>query len=1196
MAKQDDGGKKKPNLNRAPSVKSGLGRVIDYSTAEKVTEIPEGYTESVDPITGKTFYYKESETKPIKSSSTSRSSNLQPTQNKVVAPKINKPLKDKSELTIGRETKPSYKQHVVYKEGPIKEATSPAVNLDVAPRVEHKVNTGYSNPNLKLIEYPEAGTGGYSKSTQKMADAKTGIIQPQSVIDAYTKTGVYTPVTEGVDYRSWRPESAVSLAPGQEVNKSTTPNLLSNTKNPVAEIGTKQEMTAPLINKSEQGIGTGLQDIKTLPNTELKDKTKSPYYNQYQSEDKITSPKFKDGGYVPKSNLLRKNYLNGGDVTPEEKAQGTYIQNGVKYRKDGVPILTSSYDRGSATPEITSANTLPLSSGTEFTPSGNAATSGSATYEGGASADTTKEKKQGSGKGRAIANQAGQALGTYGTGYHASQVGTTGNKGSDIRSSALSAAGQSGAIGGAVSGIAAIGDQIGKPIREKSERTDKEGNLVDVNKAKRNAVLGTTFSPSQRLSYEGGLTDVSGKAYIKSIEDKAKKKISDETFSASMGSRNERMEAAEGGTIVGKGGPKDDAILSKINKDGIRSGSFIVPAENNGLAKKLREKFLGGNPEKKAQFKKGGEADSDVAVSNGEHLFTPKEKQKLTAYLGKEILEKLAPNAEENDEMNCGGKLANGGKLKAPMVKYATGTPPSGVKRVNSTGNPAADKLIDNAYINPPKDEKGWNELISKVNTLTRGTGAEFNKFRSWAEPKRESLSVKSEDEYKSNIDLVEKGPAIIKNIKKLKEIGASDDIIKRYTEQAKKYDGSSSTVKFSPDDLFDKYKTEVEDKDFKDNKESVKKGLDSKVQQAYKELQDANTNPDKYTAEEIAKKQEVFDNVAMYRDKLNKGIDDNDIKAFMEGKNILSKEGKTKYPDSANTTTTKTTLKAPEVPVTKAEAEEMARVKEQTTEAIKTGNVPTGIGPKKAPKVGSAMTAKKQAELMKDMGTVEPKQTPASALTNQIQTQEATLKTPTVNTKETITETPTKEGAKWYSGLGNGLEYGAAAAQVGMGLRGLNKSGKMPVDKIDPLFQSSVDKAQAAAKFGFTPEQQFSIDQDRQNAINAARFSARNFAGGNAGTAFTQERNAINQGWGMGLKAKIAGQELMQDKQRYADTLALQKAGMSRQLYEDKLAGWNQQQQAGSQLLGAGIRNMISANRYQKELEAQKQRQQYNG
>jgi len=120
-----------------------------------------------------------------------------------------------------------------------------------------------------------------------------------------------------------------------------------------------------------------------------------------------------------------------------------------------------------------------------------------------------------------------------------------------------------------------------------------------------------------------------------------------------------KINYAKGGTIKGAGTGTSDSIVTDINKKGIPEGSFITPAKNNEMAKGIRGMVLGQNPNKVAEFKKGGTAKSDkVAVSNGEHLFTPAEKEKITRYLGKEILEKLAPEAEENEmEKNKGGEM-----------------------------------------------------------------------------------------------------------------------------------------------------------------------------------------------------------------------------------------------------------------------------------------------------------------------------------------------------------------------------------------------------------------------------------------------------------------------------------------------------------------------------------------------------------
>lgn len=119
---------------------------------------------------------------------------------------------------------------------------------------------------------------------------------------------------------------------------------------------------------------------------------------------------------------------------------------------------------------------------------------------------------------------------------------------------------------------------------------------------------------------------------------------------------------AKGGTIKGAGTGTSDSIETKIGKEGIEENSFIVPAKNNGLAKLIRKEILEDSPNKEAKFKKGGNAN--IAVSNGEHLFTPAEKKKITAYLGKEILEELAPEAENGEDKKYGGligKYGNGG-------------------------------------------------------------------------------------------------------------------------------------------------------------------------------------------------------------------------------------------------------------------------------------------------------------------------------------------------------------------------------------------------------------------------------------------------------------------------------------------------------------------------------------------------------
>ncbi len=109
----------------------------------------------------------------------------------------------------------------------------------------------------------------------------------------------------------------------------------------------------------------------------------------------------------------------------------------------------------------------------------------------------------------------------------------------------------------------------------------------------------------------------------------------------------QRQGKAQGGQVVGPGGPKEDAVDTQLPEN-----SFVVPAENAVIAKQLREMYL-NKPTKK--MKGGGPVP--VSLSNGEHVFTPDEVKVLE---GKGVnLHYLAPNAEQT-----GMGYQHGGRVK----------------------------------------------------------------------------------------------------------------------------------------------------------------------------------------------------------------------------------------------------------------------------------------------------------------------------------------------------------------------------------------------------------------------------------------------------------------------------------------------------------------------------------------------------
>jgi len=171
--------------------------------------------------------------------------------------------------------------------------------------------------------------------------------------------------------------------------------------------------------------------------------------------------------------------------------------------------------------------------------------------------------------------------------------------------------------------------------------------------------------------------------------------------------------------------------------------------------------------------------------------------------------------------------------------------------------------------------------------------------------------------------------------------------------------------------------------------------------------------------------------------------------------------------------------------------------------------------------------------------------------------------------------------------GLGN---YALPYQQYKMGQRFLAETGKRPKGQIDPDFQNSVNQAQVNAQFGFTPEEQALLDSKNLNALRAGQGAAQNFSGGSSSTAYNMTRDAANQYYGRGLQSALANKNLEMQKKLYADQLVGQKADMNRQLFQDNLTAWTQNQQAAGSLIGMGLQNLIGANRYSKEQQFQNQ------
>lgn len=835
-------------------------------------------------------------------------------------------------------------------------------------------------------------------------------------------------------------------------------------------------------------------------NTTYKDNTTGQTYTLDKAGNNIgIVEQYNKGGKIPMKALKGikvKGYLTGGEVTPEEQNQGVYIRNGVKYDQSGTPIITMAGDNAQAT----STNTLPLSTGTEFKAQGDV--------------PLTKLDEKGqavteSKKNNFNAKQAGQMLGSVGSSYYASQIPA--DEGEAAYNTGMGAVSKMGAIGGAIGGIAAAGDMIGKPVRKNAEKFNTEtGRYENIEKAQAGAVVGSALNPFKGLTsvmfdkdasnqqkivaamtggFGAGVGQYKRKeeAFAREREkgEVEKQKIAGENqlndalaardrgetgYTAINNYKREipvyekrkdnifekaglRSKFAQGGKIVGKGTAKSDSIDAKVN-------GFVVPAENEKIAAVVRKVVLKKAPSMKANLKQGG--GTPVKLSNGEHLFTPKEVEKIENTLGDDFLDKLAPNSANHEDMMEGEysemekkHMKDGGLLSAEKARMMLHD-----KSVN--GQPLTDKQRKFfGWVAGGRKAEGGMVGYSDGGKVPEGTklGQYYYKNGKWSNGSGNILSKEGAKQYED---------AYFKTIAARKK--TEDDAYKRDIEESNKANNP--------------------------NYKSPEKKADAVT----------TTPAKKYPSAPSVKK------------------------------NPSTFEGKT----NAN-------VIAPQ---------DLALVEQlKNTPAVATTTTTQGGGIAKSVQQGGGSTAQQNTQ------------------------------TSTPDNSSNFVKSWKAWSPQFANYIGSAVETGASLAQIKLGRDALKNAGARPVGQIDPTFQANVDRAQAQSKYGFSAEQNFLINQENQNATNAARFAARNYSGGSGGNAFNMERSAINEGWGRGLAAKVADQNLMLDKQQTANQMSLQKAQMSRQLFDDKLNAWNINQQAGGNLLGAGIRNIVGAGRYASAL-----------
>lgn len=167
-------------------------------------------------------------------------------------------------------------------------------------------------------------------------------------------------------------------------------------------------------------------------------------------------------------------------------------------------------------------------------------------------------------------------------------------------------------------------------------------------------------------------------------------------------------------------------------------------------------------------------------------------------------------------------------------------------------------------------------------------------------------------------------------------------------------------------------------------------------------------------------------------------------------------------------------------------------------------------------------------------------------------------------------------------------LETGLGIFQAIKGQDFLNKAGKRPNYTIPSELTNSYGRATADSRYGFDA----ATGQAYKKNIEEARIQnialANQVGGGNAAAVQNNARAATNQyGQGM-LNFYSKDAQLQLQKKQYADQLGKAVASEKDRGFQYNMDAFNQNQKAGADLLGAGISNIFTMRKNQRELDAQ--------
>lgn len=472
--------------------------------------------------------------------------------------------------------------------------------------------------------------------------------------------------------------------------------------------------------------------------------------NQYNS---LRTPMEKQVFYFDVTNRIKGSAFGGMQTTSStsglsfsDALSGANAANG--YQPSNIPSARTAQQQSAIDMAAKMQSNIPQYQTDDSVSSTGASTAGDvAGAMGGKGGGGQGKFAAGVGKYGAAIDSAIPVLRSLESSQNQNSAGNPYRKNEDVQNNAvMGVVGQMGGVGKVISAVDALGGAIGAPIRNKTERVDKKGNLKNKNdfiagttvgsllaphRAGLNAVNDPDASTGEKILSWTGLGGVfMGKKKANRFEKRTKDAIKKEWEDANLGYAAQKANwdaayakggvvkkgnpYAKGGEVVGKGTSKSDSIKAKVKED-----SFVVPAENAPLAEMLRYKHLRNKGGDASLQQKGGE---NVRLSNGEHLFTPEE---VLALRKKGIdLSKLAPNATQ--DVSEGASLADGtvdfnieefakDLAKELNVPYTNGFRDSIIRWATAEGNVKGDM----AKFNPLNTT--WKRKGSVVSTGKSG-------------------------------------------------------------------------------------------------------------------------------------------------------------------------------------------------------------------------------------------------------------------------------------------------------------------------------------------------------------------------------------------------------------------------------------------------------------------------------------------